>query len=564
MGQGPIQGIPSGSAPAASAPAAPAAGPAGMARSGTIIGLAAPIIPEPPPAPAPAALGTNTLPLGRRTVMGLAPPAPTSGASDSAPPFGPSAEAPVNPDPGLGHTRPLGASGAPAPNPAGPNKTILGVARPGIAPLNPGVAKTVPPEPFPSPPPPPPTPLVTEDEEAPRRTSLLALFVIVAAVALMAGGLVAFFLLRGRGPLEVKAGLTPEGHEQLELSCPGCKEGERVRLGQVATTFKAGRAQLRVPSELKVGDNPFEFSLTAPGSTRENRVALVVPLEFRVRGDVTTLTQTVPQLTVRVEAVRGSAVVVAGQPLSLAANGHGQYTLDVSQELTGLEPNVRKLERRVPYRITPPGRAAQSGEVTFQLGIAPLGLEAPGESITIESATFVLSGRTMKGGAVSVGERGISVDADGRFVQNLSVSSVGETTVTLRASAPDYAPRRYTFRVRRVASLAEEGRSVRATASTSYAAVATDIEQKRGWQVALDGNVIELGGSDHSTLLLLDVKSGCKKPPCTARVVHGARLGLTPGDRVSVFGRLRGAVDGPRAGVQVPEIVADFVVKGQR
>jgi hypothetical protein len=238
--------------------------------------------------------------------------------------------------------------------------------------------------------------------------------------------------------------------------------------------------------------------------------------------------------------------------------------LDVSQELSGLEPSVRKLERRVPYRITPPGRAAQVGEVMFQMGITPLSLEAPGESITIDSATFVLAGRTMKGGGVSVGERAISVDADGRFVQNLSVSSVGETTVTLRASAPDYAPRRYTFRVRRVASLAEEGRAVRASASTSYAAIADDIERKRGWLVALDGSVIERGGSEHSSLVLVDVKSGCKKPPCTARVVHGARLDLSTGDRVSVFGRLRGAVDGPRAGIKVPEIVADFVVKEPR
>jgi hypothetical protein len=392
----------------------------------------------------------------------------------------------------------------------------------------------------------------------------LALGVIVAAVLLLAGGLWVFFSLRGHGPIEAKAGLAPDGHERLELVCTNCKDGERVQIGQAASTFRGGLAQLQVPTELKVGDNRFELALTAPGSTRENRVAITVPLEYRVRGDVSSLSQAAPSLSVHVEAVPGSSVVVDGHPLSLAANGQAQHLIDVSREVTGLESSVRKLERRIPYVITPPGRPARSGEVSIQLGIPPLSVEAPGNGIVIETPTFVLAGRTAKGGALSIGERPIPVDADGRFVQTLSVSALGETNVTLRATLPDFAPRLFTFRVRRVASLADEGRTARASATASYEAIASGIDQKRGWKVALDGSVIELGGSEHSSLFLLDVKSGCKKPPCTVKVVHGAHLSLKPGDRVSVFGLVRGAVEGPRAGSQVPEIAADFVVKGQR
>jgi hypothetical protein len=392
----------------------------------------------------------------------------------------------------------------------------------------------------------------------------LALGVLVAALVLLAGGLWVFLSLRAQGAIEAKLGLAPDGHERLELVCTSCKDGERVRVGQVSTTFRGGLAQLQMPNPLKVGDNRFELSLTAPGSTRENRVAVTVPLEYRVRGDVSSLSRAVPALSVRVEAVPGSSVLVEGRPLPLAANGQAQHDIDVSRELLGLDPSVRKLERRIPYVITPPGRAAQTGEVSIQLGITPLTVEAPGTSIVIESATFVLAGRTLKGGSLSIGERPVPVEADGRFVQNLSVSALGETSVTVRATVPDFAPRLFTFRVRRVASLADEGRAARASATTSYDAIASDIEQKRGWKVALDGNVIELGGSEHASLLLLDVKSGCKKPPCTVKVVHGARLNLSPGDRVSVFGLLRGAVEGPRAGSQVPEVAADFVVKGPR
>jgi hypothetical protein len=449
---------------------------------------------------------------------------------------------------------------------AAPNKTILGVARPGIAPLNPGVAKAAaapPPAAFPSPPPPPP--LETEPEAAkPRSAVPLALGVLFAAVLLLAGGLWVFFSLRTQGAIEAKVGLTPEGEERLELVCTNCKEGERVQIGRVSATFSAGLAKLKVPSALRVGDNRFELVLTPPDSTREHRVAVTVPLEFRVRGDVSTLSQAVPTLSVRVEAVPGSTIVVDGHGVPLGANGLAVHGIDVSQELSGLDPGVRKLERRVSYVITPPGRPARSGEVSVQLGIPPLTIEAPGSSIVIESTTFLLAGKTLKGGSLSIGDRPIAVDPDGRFVQNLSVSALGETTVALRATAPDFAPRLFSFRVRRVASLADEGRAARANATTSYEAIASAIEQKRGWKVALDGNVIELGGSEHSSLLLLDVKSGCKRPPCTVKVVHGARLNLALGDRVSVFGLLRGAVDGPRAGSKVPEVAADFVVKGQR
>ena len=73
----------------------------------------------------------------------------------------------------------------------------------------------------------------------------------------------------------------------------------------------------------------------------------------------------------------------------------------------------------------------------------------------------------------------------------------------------------------------------------------------------------ELGGDDYSTLLLLDTKSGCRAAPCLTKVIHGARLALKTGDHVSVFGKQRGAVDGPR-GSKLPEVFADFVLKGAR
>ncbi|MFZ5894091.1 MAG: hypothetical protein ACOY0T_23725 [Myxococcota bacterium] len=565
MGQGPLELTP---APAGASQGAPPAAPKSNFGS-TMVMASPPGAGEPPPAPGPAPAAANAR-ARTQTVMGLAPPpvqveqrpAPLNQTMPLVAPPAVS-QAPAAATPGGAEKPPVSL------NPA--TKTILGVARPGIAPLNPGVAKAAPVviENYPSPPPPPvqaPLPALTPiDSLAPRdtrRAPVLAGIALGGALVLLATAAAAFFLLKGPGPIEAKALLDSQGREQLELHCGGCKDGDQIRLNQTVAPFRSGRAVVALPGGLKIGETRFEFALLRNGARKETRVTLSVPLEYRVRADEAGLNDPEPHLTVRVEAVPGTQVSVDGQALNLVS-GKASYELSVKKELSGLEPTVKKLERRIPYRITPPGSSGETGEVTFQTGITPLTVQAPGDTITIDTATFLLAGRTSKGAALSISGRAIPVEPDGRFSQNLAISAVGESNVTLRASAPEHAPRMYTFRVRRVASLAEEARALRATATQSYANIAGNIEGSRGTPVALDGSVSEIGGDEYSTLLLLDTKSGCRAAPCLTKVVHGARLPLKTGDHVSVFGKVRGAVDGPR-GSKLPEVFADFVLKGSR
>jgi hypothetical protein len=118
-------------------------------------------------------------------------------------------------------------------------------------------------------------------------------------------------------------------------------------------------------------------------------------------------------------------------------------------------------------------------------------------------------------------------------------------------------------KVRRVQSLAAEAASLRTRATTSYAALQAAPEGQRGLAVALDGSVVEARAEAFTTVVLLDVKSGCGAPPCLARVNVGEKLALKQGGVVSVFGSVTGAVDGPRAGTRIPAIAADFVLKGR-
>src|SRR6185436_5881158 len=119
-------------------------------------------------------------------------------------------------------------------------------------------------------------------------------------------------------------------------------------------------------------------------------------------------------------------------------------------------------------------------------GIAPLVIDAPGESIVIDSPTFVLAGRTFKGGSVTVEGRAITVDNSGKFAQMMNISSPGETSISVRASATGHAPRLVAIKIRRVDNLAVELPETRIGAGTSYDDVASDPEAKRGTRVAFE------------------------------------------------------------------------------
>jgi hypothetical protein len=547
-------------------PAPPPAGeaprPAPLGLKGTMIGLApAALQAAQPPAPAQPAVA-NPL---RGTMIGMAPPPA---------PFNPDV---TTPSPLLSpHAVPPEAANLPV-----PHKTMLGIARPGIAPLNPGVEKPKPLAPPPPaaaplpelpvaqpwrPAPPAAAPGVPAGVPRPLRIPAGAAVAIVGAAALLAAAGVALFLYRARGAVEATLGTNADGKDQLSLVCKGCADGATVRVGNARGTFHGGRADVLIEQKLAVGNNTVAAELERrPGHA--DAVELSVPVDFRIRADTSGLSQAPPRVVVRVEAVPHAAVVVDGKPLALAPAPGGSETgsaeLDVSSALLGNSSVVSMLERKIPYVVTPPSGAPARGEVSVRIGVTPLVVSAPGPSITIETQTFVLAGHTQKDATVTVEGRPITVDGTGAFAQMMSVSALGETNVTVRADAKDQAPRLVPVRVRRVENLAAQAALARATATSAYSALEADPEARRGLAVALDGSVVEARVDAFTSVLLMDVKSGCSHAPCLARVTIGEKAELKPGSGVSVFGVVSGAVEGPHQGTKIPAIAADFVLKGR-
>lgn len=556
-------------------PAAPAQS-AAASFKGTMIGMA-----PPTPAPAGQAQSPSQAPPApqkslRGTMLGMAPPKPpqdlsstvapntTPGLAPAAPPT-----APIPAQEDLGSTVDIRA-------PLVHKKTMMGVARPGIAPLNPGVQKKSS-DPPPWQPPPqapawqPPAPDAGAPESVagvprPLRIPASAALAIVGAAALLTAAIVALLLYRSRGALEATLGTGSDGHDKLGLSCPGCPDGATVSVGSARGTFKGGRAEVPLGQKLAVGENTVAVELERRSGKIE-QVELKVPVDFRVKADTTGFAQAPPRIVVRVEAVPKTAVVVDGKPLSLSAAPGGTETgsaeIDVVRALSGSSSVVGLLERKIPYVVTPQNGTPTRGDVSVRIGVTPLAVQAPGPSIVIETATFVLAGRTSKDATVTVEGRPITVDASGAFAQMMSVSSLGETNITVRADSKDQAPRLVPVRVRRVQTLAAEATRLKATATTSYAAISRDPDSQRGISVALDGSVVEARSDAFTTVILVDVKSGCQSAPCLARVSVGEKVTLKAGSSLSAYGTILGAVEGPHQGTRIPAIAADFVLKGR-
>ncbi len=386
---------------------------------------------------------------------------------------------------------------------------------------------------------------------------------MIGAAGLFAAAGVVWFFYHGHGAIEAHASAVADGTERLELTCAACEDGSIVRLDAASATFSGTHATLPLSRPLKVGENPMTLALSTPRG-KQSFVDIAVPVAFRVRGDTSGLDAATPELRVLVSALPGSVVNVDGKPLPLNAAGEGIYAIDVSALVTGVDPAVKPLERRVPYTVTPPAGVTHDGTVTLQTGITPLVIDAPGPSVVLEGSNFVLAGRTAKSGALTVADRAITVDPTGRFAQMMNVSAPGETTITLRATSKDSAPRLFPLRVRRVDSLSHEAERLRPLSTSNYATIAAQPETKRGWAVALDGSVVDARSENYSTVVVMDVQSGCARGPCLARVTYGAPFTLGRGDKLSVFGSVDGVVDGPRTGTKLPQIRADFLLKASK
>jgi hypothetical protein len=440
-------------------------------------------------------------------------------------------------------------------------RTQLGVAIPGVAPLHAGLSN--------SPPARRPTAPLEATQLQPDSLGGAAPMSARAsmprgAVVLLGSGLalllaaVAFALLwRGSKPISVAISADASGKDRLDLVCEECPDGTLVSVKESRAEISGRKAYLTLAEPLPLGANRVSFGLTRPGAKQPELVELTLPpVEYRIRPDTATLGGDQPRLTLKVSAIPGSKVEIARQLVALDAQGAGEIAVDLSGQLIGPASEVTTFEQAIAYSIAPPSGKVYEGELAFKIGVTPLLLEAPGVDTVTDLERFMLAGRTTKGAELWVAGTTIAVDATGRFAQLMSIDSVGETRVTVRATERGLAPRFASFRLQRVSNLEHEV-AARRQKAVPLARVTRSVADHVGSTVVVSGRVEEVRMDGHRSLIILQADGDCGGRSCLVRLVYGGLRKLSRGENITAIGRLQGTVgapnDAPGSG-EVPEV----------
>jgi hypothetical protein len=400
----------------------------------------------------------------------------------------------------------------------------------------------------------PEAPVLPQKRGVPALAVVGILFVLVAVV----GGVGAYFALRGGGTLTAVPQLDESGRESLKIGCSTCPDGTTVALGASSASVTAGAAVLPLPAPLSIGDNDLSVKIVRPGAGRDEDVKVHVPVAYRVRADLSTLSARPPAITVRIEATPGGEVKVEDKPVTLDATGRGAYAIDLSKETEGTG-EAKTFERKIPFTITPKGGKPESGQLTARTAILPLALDAPGHELFTDKANAAIAGQTRPSATLTIDGQPVPVDPTGRFGVRVELAAVGEKQLEIVAAAPPQAPRIVKVRVVRVASLEAAAKEQEARTPITFEAFGADPGSKVGQHAVVEGDVVEARASAGHTVLIVDNKRGCAKgASCLVRVVHGDEDRVVRGDPVRAYGTIVGSVTA--SGKTVPDLEAALVL----
>jgi hypothetical protein len=374
----------------------------------------------------------------------------------------------------------------------------------------------------------------------------------------------AMLVLRASTPLTAQPQLDESGRESLRIQCASCPDGTVIALGASSANVAGKAAVLPLPAPLSIGDNELEMHVERPSPGRSENVRIHVPVAYRVKADLSTLTALPPVITVRVEAALGTDVVVDGKPVTLDASGKAAPTIDVAAEVEGSSDETKTLDKKIPFSMKPKGATApETGQLVVRTLVSPLHLDAPGRELFTERATAAIAGQTKPGATLSVDGQPAAVDSTGRFGVRLDLGAPStkesERTLAIVTTSSPLAPRTVHAKIVRVASADEAMKTLDARGPLTFDAFGGNVTANVGKLVVVDGEVVDARpGKGHVVLLVSEKKSCAGGGTCMVRVVHGEEVSANRGDAVRAYGRLVGtAGSGDKA---VPDIEGSLLV----
>jgi hypothetical protein len=478
-----------------------------------------------------------------RTMLGM--PTPLGGVAPAAAAPAVAAPAPAQPVAAPPAAQPAAPQPTPVKRAVGPsNRTMLGV----IAPVGPAA-----PAPAPE-----PTPAMAQAPNAyapsmsttgdmslaglpsPRRRARGWFFALLTVGVLLVGSVIAaaIFYRVTRNRVDVSAAVAANATgDVLGVDVARAPDGTRARFGTTETPLTGTHADFPLAADaLHVGDNHVAIDvLFADGTTETHSVTLTV--EYRVRADLSTLTATPPAITVVVDALAGSTVVLDAQPLPIDAAGHGTR----AYPLSAIAPDASgAVVLTAHYTVTPPAPAvAATGVLTSRVPMTTLRLARPADTASTDDDSVTVAGVAQAGSTVTVDGATATVAADGSFSIDAPLASVGAHEIHVSATSTGHAPREVVLHVERVADLARAAAAYPVDRTITYARMtAPDAATLQGQHVAIEGRVYNVDLQDGHGVLQMLARDCPASTRCPLWVTHPAVSDVTVESWVRVIGAI--------------------------
>lgn len=453
--------------------------------------------------------------------------------------------------------------GDPAPPPVPPptndpsKETLIGVAMPGIAPINPGVSQ---PEPEPEPehvsPLPDSVPLAQMSEPAakPSAHPATALRWVLASIAAVLGtvALVAIWWWRTPPKLQVSVRTDENGTDSILVECSNCNDASHVTMNGVSAQFSNHVARLQLAAPLHVGQNQVDLILSRSGSKAEP-LQILVPVDFRAVGDLSGLSENPPKLRWLFQKAGAVEIEVDQKPLTFGVDGKAAYEVPLEDEITGQSSAAAPLERRIHYRVH--GAHTSDGSLVLRTAITPLRIDSPGSTFVTESPNLKICGRTNSTAKVRTGSLEVAVDAQGSFCNDVVLTEHGKFNVWITAASPGSAPRRVMRTIERTPNLVAYAKTLFPQVAHEFAAEATQSSPI----VAITGLVVEQSPLPSGSRFLLRREGGNNPESSFVQVTSFGTAQRKIGSHVTVFGEPSESLRGPD-GRSMRGLIAAFEV----
>ena len=478
------------------------------ALGGTMIGMPSPLAPE-----------------HRQSPVYTTPADPEAARPQGNPALGKTMMGVGNLDVGAGSTQPN------SPQDQKFKGTLLGIARPGIAPTGeaprpptPPVTRSAPARP-PSPSTAPRISSIPVPQPFPTTRPRWVNGLLIAGGLAIAAGIGAGVAMCGPKTITVrvdKFSINEAGNDQLDLICEKCPAGSSLILGDAHAKVQNGRAKLTPKEPLALGRNELQFRLEDRGNVRKTK-KVILPIAFRVLTRWSGLHEAKPYAEITVAASSGSKVIIGAEPTALQGE---QATKRVyfEAETLGEASQMTSVQRELAIEVTVNGEPRKT-RAEIRSGVTPLTLTSPALVHHLKGKPVSVSGRTAPNAKVTILEAQLEANENGDFSYVLESPQAG--TITVTAYKEDLLRRRVSFELS--ANAPDPPQAV-----TSY----TDI--KAGVSVNISGNVLESRTVDGTTRALMEIERGCSSPPCLLRVVYAEPTKLAPNRVVRITGVVSG------------------------